>query len=141
LIGVVLAVGAATLSCGGGGGDGGPRGSQCTQVAQVYCNRAADPCQIIPTGQAVSNCINAAVATCCDGECGAAVISTEAAIETCINDIDAASCSSLDLYTGGMLPASCIGVVQSAFALSGGASGLSSPVTDVASHIGQLLSR
>ena len=140
-MGMVLAVGAVTLSCGGGGGDSGPRGSQCSQLAQAYCNRAADPCQIIPAGQAVSNCISEAIVTCCDGECGAAVTSTQAEIDTCIADIDAASCSSLDIYTGGTLPSSCLGVVQSALVLTGGASGLSSPAPDVASHIGRLISR
>jgi hypothetical protein len=140
-MGVVLAAGMVTLSCGGGGGDSGPRGSQCNQIAQVYCNRAADPCQIIPSGQPVSNCIGEAVLTCCDGDCGAAVISTQAEIDTCIADIDAASCASLDPYTGGILPSSCLGVVQSAFALAGEAPGLSRPATDVASHIGQLISR
>jgi hypothetical protein len=140
-MGVVLAVGTVASSCGGSGGDSGPRGSQCSQIAQVYCNRAADPCQIIPTGQPVSNCISEAVFTCCDGDCGAAVISTQAEIDTCIADIDAASCASLDLYTGGTLPSSCLGVVQSAFALAGRASESSSPVTDGAPHIGQLISR
>jgi hypothetical protein len=141
LIGVVLAVGTVTSGCGGGGGDSGPRGSQCRQIAQVYCNRAADPCQIIPPGQAVSNCIGAAVLSCCDGECGAAVTSTQAEIDTCIADIDAASCASLDVYTGGTFPASCLGVVQSAFALTGAASRLSGPASDAASHLGQLISR
>lgn len=140
VIGVALAVGAVTASC-GSGGDSGPRGMQCSEVLQVYCNRAADPCQIIPTGQAVKNCINAGVANCCGGDCGASVISTQAEIDTCIADIEAASCTSLDIYTGGSVPPSCIGVVQSGLVVSGGASGLTSPSTDVASHVGQLISR
>jgi hypothetical protein len=141
LIGVALVVGAVTSSCGGSGGDSGPRGMQCTELLQAICNRAADPCQIIPAGQAVTNCINAGVSSCCGGNCGAAVISTQAEIDTCIADVDAASCASWDPYTGGTLPSSCMGVVQSAFVLGGGASGLTSPNTDVASHIGQLISR
>ncbi len=114
---------------------------QCQEVMQVYCNRAADPCQIIPTGQAVSNCISSGVSACCDGDCGASVISTEAQIDTCIADIEAASCASLDVYTGGSVPASCVGVVESDLVLGGGTSGLGSIDTNVASHVGQLISR
>jgi hypothetical protein len=114
---------------------------QCSEIMQVYCNRAADPCQIIPTGQAVSNCINEGVATCCDGNCGASVISTQTEIDTCIADIEAASCTSLDIYTGGSVPPSCVGVVQSDVVRSGGASGLTGPNIDVMSHVGQLISR
>jgi hypothetical protein len=139
LTGVALAVGAVTLGCGGSSGP--TRGMQCEEVMQAYCNRAADPCQIIPTGQAVSNCINSGVPACCDGDCGAGVISTEAQIDTCIADIEAASCASLDVYTGGSVPSSCVGVVQSDVVLGGGASELGSIDTNVASQVGQLISR
>jgi hypothetical protein len=139
LTGVFLAVGAVTLGCGGSSGP--TRGMQCEEVMQAYCNRAADPCQIIPTGQAVSNCINSGVPACCDGDCGASVISTEAQIDACIADIEAASCASLDVYTGGSVPSSCLGVVESDLVIGGGASGLKSLDTDVASHVGQLISR
>jgi hypothetical protein len=102
-----------TLTCGGSSPSGPDRGSQCAELMQDFCMRAANVCQLIPTSQ-IQPCIVSGINSCCGTiGCGAPVISTQAEIDACIADVDAASCASLDVTNGGMLPASCVGVVRS----------------------------
>ena len=70
---LVVTLGAA-LGC-GDSSSGHNRGSQCTQVLQVACNRLGGTCMLFPANQ-ISDCVQAGVGSCCAGNCGASVIST-----------------------------------------------------------------
>jgi hypothetical protein len=109
--GIVLVISFLVIGC--GGSDGVTRGSQCMQVIDVFCARAANDCQLIPTDQ-IDECESSGLMTCCAGNCAPAAISTQAEIDVCITDLDAASCGALDTAGGGTLPATCQGVVRSA---------------------------
>ena len=134
--GVVMMIAAGLVGCGGSsskhdGGDGpsgdvpsgdvptgdvptggATRGAQCMQLMQVFCNRAGSAaCMLFPADQ-VADCVSAGVTACCNGDCTASAVSTQAEINTCVADLNAASCASLDVANGGMLPASCSGVVR-----------------------------
>jgi len=127
--------------CGGGGGtSGGPnRGTQCAQLLQVACGRYGD-CQII-SADAVGTCEQSGQTSCCGASCATPVVSTQAEVDTCIADIDAATCASLDIYTGGTLPASCYGVVRSAHKAVTSALSTSEPASaPVGSRLGGLIS-
>jgi hypothetical protein len=98
---------------GGGASSGGTPTlqSQCSEILSAYCSQAADPCNIIPEDQ-VSICVSSGVSTCCGDLCRDYARSAEAAVQTCIGDICGATCASLNLLKGGMLPPSCVGVVH-----------------------------
>ncbi len=127
--------------CGGGGGSGGPnRGTQCAELLQVACGRFGD-CQII-AASAVGNCEQSGQTSCCGGNCATPVVSTQAEVDTCIADIDAATCASLDIYTGGTLPPSCYGVVRSAHKAVSSALSATEPTSPpVGARLGGLMSQ
>jgi hypothetical protein len=133
---LVVTLGAA-LGC-GDSSSGHNRGSQCTQVLQVACNRLGGTCMVFPANQ-ISDCVQAGVGSCCAGNCGASVISTQADIDACVTDINAATCASLDVTSGGTLPASCVGVVRSA--LGSTPSALLSATRSPGERIGDIVAR
>jgi hypothetical protein len=142
---VVLMVVGWAGACGSGGNTGPNRGAQCTQVLEAVCDRAGGDCQIIPAS-GIGACVQSGVVSCCagNGDCSTPVISTQADIDTCIADVDAASCATLDIYTGGTLPASCQGVVRSAHksvneSVTSALSGVG--VSPLGTRVGGLLSR
>jgi hypothetical protein len=135
----ILALALAACGSVGCGGDDGPnRGSQCTQVLQVVCNRLGTTCQVFPANE-VGVCVQSGVAACCSGSCSASVVSTQAEIDTCIADINATPCAELDVTAGGALPATCVGVVRSS--LVSRASGLAASVTSPGETVGRLISQ
>lgn len=68
-----------------------------------------------------------------------AALGCAADIDACVTDINAATCASLDVTSGGTLPASCVGVVRSS--LGSTPSALLSATRSPGERIGDIVAR